>query len=368
MKVKNIMFFGFAAAILSAGAANATYTTTNSDGLAAGRKIVASKAYVDSKADSVYTELDGRLGTVEATANGAIQNIVEGATNGTIAVDDVDVPVHGLDTAAYQPTTAFVGTVTSSGDGVVKTVSNNVNGTVTVTKAAVAESELSSEVQAKLNASRGVQAVTESDQNGKIDVDGTQVPIHGLGSAAYTASTDYDASGTAAGLVGTLTNLTTSDKTNAVAAINELDGRLDTVESTANGAVQNIGEGATNGTIAVDNVDVPVHGLGSAAYTASTDYDASGTAAGLVGTLTNLTTTNKTNAVAAINELNTAVSNLDTNHKQVPAKPSTCTAADPCVLMETDSGYGWFHMATDVAASQTGTQQASASLTTNVAE
>ena len=37
--------------------------------------------------------------------------------------------------------------------------------------------------------------------------------------------------------------------------------------------------GATNGTIAVDGTDVAVYGLGSAAYTASSSYDASGAAA-----------------------------------------------------------------------------------------
>lgn len=36
--------------------------------------------------------------------------------------------------------------------------------------------------------------------------------------------------------------------------------------------VESITEGSTNGTIDVDGVDVPVHGLGSAAYTSSSDY------------------------------------------------------------------------------------------------
>ena len=44
-----------------------------------------------------------------------------------------------------------------------------------------------------------------------------------------------------------------------------------------------IAEGATNGTIAANGIDVAVHGLGSAAYTASTAYDASGAAAAVLG-------------------------------------------------------------------------------------
>lgn len=45
-----------------------------------------------------------------------------------------------------------------------------------------------------------------------------------------------------------------------------------------------VAEGATNGTIAVNGADVSVHGLGSAAYTASTAYDAAGAADAVVGT------------------------------------------------------------------------------------
>ena len=40
----------------------------------------------------------------------------------------------------------------------------------------------------------------------------------------------------------------------------------------ADSAVQSVAEGATNGTVAVDGTDIAVHGLGSAAYTASTAY------------------------------------------------------------------------------------------------
>ena len=45
-----------------------------------------------------------------------------------------------------------------------------------------------------------------------------------------------------------------------------------------------IAEGSTNGSIAVNGTDVDVHGLGSAAYTASTAYDAAGAAAAVLGT------------------------------------------------------------------------------------
>ena len=44
-----------------------------------------------------------------------------------------------------------------------------------------------------------------------------------------------------------------------------------------------IAEGATNGTVAVNGADVAVHGLGSAAYEASSAFDAAGAAAAVLG-------------------------------------------------------------------------------------
>lgn len=48
-----------------------------------------------------------------------------------------------------------------------------------------------------LLAESAVQSVVEGDGNGQIKVDGTNVNVHGLGSAAYTNSNAYDAAGSA---------------------------------------------------------------------------------------------------------------------------------------------------------------------------
>ena len=66
-------------------------------------------------------------------------------------------------------------------------------------------------------------------------------------------------------------------KTDLASAVQTSLGKADT-------AVQSVAEGTTNGTIAVDGEDVPVHGLGSAAYTESSAYDAAGAASSAVGT------------------------------------------------------------------------------------
>ena len=71
----------------------------------------------------------------------------------------------------------------------------------------------------------------------------------------------------------------TNDKLAAGSVSNtKLDSDLQSAISKANSAVQTVAEGSTNGTVSVDGTDVPVHGLGSAAYQATTAFDAAGAA------------------------------------------------------------------------------------------
>lgn len=63
----------------------------------------------------------------------------------------------------------------------------------------------------------------------------------------------------------------------------------DVNEITLTAPVYTLDEGSTNGTVAFNGEDVPVHGLGSAAYTESSAYDAAGAAAGVQTTLTGTT-------------------------------------------------------------------------------
>ena len=121
-------------------------------------------------------------------------------------------------------------------------------------------------------ANSAVQSVTEGATNGTVSVDGTDVAVHGLGSAAYTDSTAYAtaAQGTKADNaetnIGTMANLTGGETT--------LVEAIEAVRTTADGALtaSDITAGSANGTIAVDGQNVAVTGLGSAAYTDSTAY------------------------------------------------------------------------------------------------
>ena len=120
----------------------------------------------------------------------------------------------------------------------------------------VAEAKLDSSVQTKLGlASSAVQSVSEGATNGTVSVDGTDVAVHGLGSAAYTASTDYDAAGTgaseAAAVLGESTDAATANTVyGAKAAASAADSK-------AQSALDLIGEipQASSATTVIDYVD-----------------------------------------------------------------------------------------------------------------
>lgn len=147
----------------------------------------------------------------------------------------------------------YVTSGSQTGDMVVIDIDAQHKVTATITDGTITKAKLASAVQTSLNnADSALQAadITTGATNGTIDVDGTEVAVAGLGSAAYTASTAY-----------------------ATAA---QGAKADT-------AIQGIAEGANNGEIkyTVDGTNytaVSVHGLGSAAYTASSAYDAAGAA------------------------------------------------------------------------------------------
>ncbi|MBO7066967.1 MAG: hypothetical protein J6W40_05090, partial [Alphaproteobacteria bacterium] len=166
-----------------------------------------------------------------------------------------------------------------------------------------------------------------------------------------------DATGTAAGLVGTLSNLTTTDKTNVVAAINEVKSSIGNIDT----GVESVTEGTANGTIKVDGTDVAVHGLGTAAYTASTDYvptsrtvngealSSNVTLDGADIALTGYSKPASTSAIAAADTINAAIGKLETalDGKQASGSyvPTTTTVAGHALssnvtLSNSDVGLG----------------------------
>jgi hypothetical protein len=80
--------------------------------------------------------------------------------------------------------------------------SNEVSATIVA--GSITSTELSSEVNASLaKADSAVQTVATGSAAGTIAVDGTDVSVYGLGTAAYAATGDFDKAGAAADVLGT---------------------------------------------------------------------------------------------------------------------------------------------------------------------
>lgn len=91
--------------------------------------------------------------------------------------------------------------------------------TATITDGKITEVKLAKAVTDKLTkAESAVQEVKPGTANGTISVDGAEVAIPGLKSAAYTESSAYDAAGTAAGVKTALEGTTASDSSTATIA------------------------------------------------------------------------------------------------------------------------------------------------------
>lgn len=80
-----------------------------------------------------------------------------------------------------------------------------------ITAGTVTKAKLAQAVQDSLDAAdSAVQSVAEGSANGTISVDGTDVAVHGLGSAAMANTTDFEQAGAVAIAIGNLANIATS--------------------------------------------------------------------------------------------------------------------------------------------------------------
>ena len=116
-----------------------------------------------------------------------------------------------------------------------------------------------------------VTSVTEGSANGTIAVNGADVNVRGLGSAAYTDAAAYEAAGAAAAAVAALDKADSAQEGQYVSAVSQEDGVI-TVKRAALPTAPEITTGDTNGTIKVGEEEVAVAGLKSAAYTEASAY------------------------------------------------------------------------------------------------
>lgn len=131
------------------------------------------------------------------------------------------------------------------------------------------------EVDGKIQVTRAslpaAATLVEGTENGTVKFNGTDVPVHGLGSAAYTEAGAYDAAGTAAAAIAALDKTDSAQEGQYVSAVSQENGVITVTRATLPTAPK-ITTGSANGTIAVGGEDVAVKGLGSAAYTETTAY------------------------------------------------------------------------------------------------
>ena len=283
---------------------------------------------VDATLTSAVNTLKGDIDTAYAAAQGSVQSVGEGATNGTISVDGTPVAVHGLGTAAFEDASAF---------------------------ASAAQGAL---------ADTAVQSITEGSTNGTINVDGTDVRVNGLGTAAYASNSDFadqdlsnlsntgKANLSAAGTVdtsgntqyanntigkmivdantaisqratdiGTLSNLSTTAKSSLVAAVNELNS------DKADKDLSNLSNTGKANVSALGTVDLNEH------------YNGNTIGSVLVDTNTNIT--NVQNAIGTISNL--AVNDASGNATDNLVEAVNAVNSKGIMIADTWQGSPTFH-------------------------
>ena len=292
------------------------------------------------------TLLGNPAGTVASNTNVATTSYVKGAYNDLAGHINTNV------TAINANTTAIAGKQDQlvNDAGTPADISNTVATTVRAAGSAddetlVTEAAVRAAIDASGSTVKGVQVNGSDltpDANGKVNVtvatgtgdgtiavNGTDVSVAGLGSAAYEDTTAFDAAGTAEGLVGDLTTLTTTDKTDVVSAINEVAAGAAAGATALQAA--DITTGATNGTIAVDGTDVAVYGLGSAAFVNT------GALADTAGTYDNTGSgLTATTIQDAIDEVATAVDGATNKQVEVYTTWNTTTTGKADALVDPD--------------------------------
>ena len=221
----------------------------------------ATKTYAETKAtEAKNAAIADATGKIAAAKQEAIDAAATDATQKANAAKDAAVAAAG--TAA---------------DGKIATEI----GKLDVTDAAVSGQYVSSvsETDGKIKVTRAplpaAATLVEGTENGTVKFNGTDVKVHGLGSAAFAKSSAFDTKGSAAAAQTEAIKQAKAyaDGLASNYATAEQGGKADTALQQAD-----IVEGEVQGAIAVKGKAVKIHGLGDAAFKASTAFDAAGAA------------------------------------------------------------------------------------------
>lgn len=211
---------------------------------------------------ATLADITSAIQALDSTASISEGNFITG-------FDVVDGKVTNVTYGAPEKVTIPTYTLTSESEGNVTITGGDTNSTVAIngfsTIAGLARS--------------AVQEIATGSANGTISVDGSDVAVKGLGSAAYTESSSY-----ANAAMGELANTAVQPEDLGTAAYANTNEFATAAQgSLAASALQpaDITTGTTRGAISVDGTAVAVNGLGNAAYVNTDAFDAAGTAAGI---------------------------------------------------------------------------------------
>jgi hypothetical protein len=268
----------FAATPLIAGAEVSTETVTLNN-------VVATTSFVQGAYNDLADHVNTNIGAIN-TNTSAINTLNGNAsTTGSVAKSIKDNAASGSFDAEENYTAGTIGHAIKNTSA---TAIAGLNAT---------ESQTGAAANGGLNLS-----ITEA--NGLItsisgSVDSGTYGAYGAASAAQTAAEDYAKDG--------------SHFTSGTVAKTALASGVQSSLDLADSAVQSITTGATNGTVSVDGTDVPVYGLGTAAYAASNTFATAGSAAAaqtaaesyMDGKQLTVSTTWKSNATGTASLINT---------------------------------------------------------------
>lgn len=261
------------------------------------------KAWVTAADDAVKTEVNGKIGTLGNLATNAKGDLVSainevrasvsaGGTAAAISIDTSTVTAGSLKSYTIYQGETKVGVIDIPKDMVVEsgTVVDLADGDVSGLSAGTYIKLVLANVADPLyinvgtlvdiytvqaNATQIQLSITDREISATI-VDGS-VDTDALADNSITTVKIADGNVTEAKIGADAVTTAKIKDGNVTKA--KLESSVQTSLDKADSAVQTVEEGSTNGTVKVDGTDVPVHGLGSAAFTESNAYDPAGTGA-----------------------------------------------------------------------------------------
>lgn len=301
------------------------------------------------RVDTAEGDIDSIQGTIGTYGDIVTRNASEFATAAQGAKADTALQKSGQLTQGNLLTTDASGNIVDAGAKGALASKNTVSAaeiaanavtTEKILDANVTKAKLASDVQTSLGLADTALQKAAADA------------AYAVKSTEATATTASENAQQALTNIGTLATLTTDAKTNTVAAINEVASEAAAAKTAADGAQSDVDALGLRVDTAEGEIDGIQTQLGSMATSAT------------IGSLQNLTTTEKTNLVGAINEVDadatkaladaaTAQTAADTAQDAAEAAQATANAAIPapdgecsnptnkCVLTYNNSAYTW---------------------------